>query len=85
MTWFYVNMGFAPQRAGEWSHPCQEQSPTLDRTTITGVFRAKENLRPPAAWLTPTVPVDGVWHIRDPQKFGGGINIAHCAVLRRSF
>ncbi|MEM9495661.1 MAG: SURF1 family protein [Pseudomonadota bacterium] len=65
----YVNLGFAPQ-ANDMTERLDALYTDGAEQTVTGLFRVREKLAPPAAWFVPTTQSpDGLWYIRDPVKF----------------
>lgn len=70
----YVNLGFAPQTADEFTI---SQSGAGSMAEIAGLFRTAERVTPPASWFRTTDhSLDGLWFIRDPVLFAehSGLN-----------
>jgi len=68
----YVNRGFAPQN---WHVQGENEAPPGARP-VEGLFRAAERPAPPASWFRPaTQSADGLWLVRDPQKFAAAAGI----------
>ncbi len=65
----YVNFGFVPQSVVK----TVTQAPLsqfLDSPEITGLFRYREELSPPASWFqSAEQSPDGLWFVRDPVRF----------------
>jgi len=69
----YINRGFVDQslhKAGQFSPPPKGEQ------TVTGLLRAPEAPRPPAAWfVSREMGADGLWFIRDPSLFADAAGI----------
>jgi len=68
----YVNRGFAPQN---WLERGGNEAP-LAGGLVEGLFRTAERPAPPASWFRPAEQsVDGLWLVRNPQKFAAAAGI----------
>ncbi|NOX82836.1 MAG: hypothetical protein GXP06_07600 [Alphaproteobacteria bacterium] len=65
----YVNLGFVPQSILQASTEAPLYQ-SLETPEITGLFRYREELPPPASWFqSAEQSSDGLWFVRDPLHF----------------
>ena len=65
----YVNLGFQKQGV-EDGDQFGGAANGLETTEVIGLLRYAERPRPPAAWFRPTGKTgDGLWFVRDPERF----------------
>ena len=70
----FVNQGFVANGVSDWECFCDADGPAAFE--VTGLFRNREKLSPPASWFVPTTkPADGLWLVRDPLKFAAAAMI----------
>jgi len=70
----YVNRGFAPQ--SRLAQGGNEAPPGAGPVEVAGLFRAAERPTPPASWFRSTAQsADGLWLVRNPQKFAKAAGI----------
>ncbi len=72
----YVNLGYLPQSMAT----AKDHAPlylTIDESEVTGLFRYREELSPPASWFRAAEQThDGLWFVRDPERFAGAASIS---------
>jgi surfeit locus 1 family protein len=71
----YVNLGFVPQSVPNASAEAPLYQ-ALGNLEITGLFRYREELSPPASWFqSAEQSSDGLWFVRDPLRFAKAAQI----------
>jgi surfeit locus 1 family protein len=71
----YVNLGFLPQSVLNASAEAPLYQ-ALGNLEITGLFRYREELSPPASWFqSAEQSSDGLWFVRDPLRFAKAAQI----------